>query len=108
MSNNLTHLEKPAETLRTRQLPDRSPRGTWAGPGSGACCAICDEPISVHDVEFELEFAADDGVSPETYRAHRCCFLAWQDARREAALASGLSPAGVEAKFGADEREGSP
>jgi hypothetical protein len=111
MSDNGMLRDRVREAIRTGKLPDRSPERTWGGQGSGTCCAICDERLSPHQVEFELEFATgDDGRGGENCHVHVCCFSAWErqrlDLKRDTVTATGLSGAGGEIRVAAGyERE---
>jgi hypothetical protein len=60
MSEDGTLRQRVREAIDAGKLPDRSPVGLWGGPGCGASCAICGERIGIDEVEFELEFSADD------------------------------------------------
>lgn len=111
MSNKGMLRDRVREAIRTRKLPDRSPERTWGGPGSGTCCAICDEQLRPDEVEFELEFATgDNGIGGENCHVHVCCFSAWErqrlDSKRDTMTATGLSGAGGEITVAAGyERE---
>ena len=50
------------EVIRTGKLPNRRPDRTWGGPGIGAPCSICGEPVTKDQLEFEVQFAVDGGV----------------------------------------------
>ena len=43
------------QRIRDGQLPCRKPEHVWAGSGTGASCALCDERIQGSTVEFEVE-----------------------------------------------------
>jgi hypothetical protein len=60
-------------------LPRADATRTWAGPGLGLPCAVCDEPITRFETEYELQFAPD----LRTLRFHRHCQALW-DAERHA------------------------
>ena len=47
------------ERLATGELPWGHPQQTWAGPGLGHTCAVCDEVIGAGDVEIEAHSADD-------------------------------------------------
>jgi len=74
--------EKARGVIRAGKLPNRPPDGMWGGPGAGADCAICREPVKHGEVEFELEFARDDDARLlDRYHVHIACFAAWQSER---------------------------
>ena len=72
--------ERVRAKLMDRTLTTEDPVRTWAGPGAGIRCAVCDEPIERTDTEYELEFS--DGAG--TLRFHRECQAAWEVERRTA------------------------
>jgi hypothetical protein len=59
--------------IRSGKLPAEEPTRTWAGPGAGGPCALCDRPITKADTEFELEF-----TGRTDYRFHALCHALWQ------------------------------
>ena len=60
------------------------PERTWAGPGCGAPCVICDSRVSADELEYELEFETGaDGTRTEDYHVHRACFVAWEAEREK-------------------------
>ena len=67
------------KALRAGNLPRRDPDGTWGGPGVGALCVICGEPVTPDQVEYEIEFTYD-GATPrlDKYALHIRCFAAWE------------------------------
>lgn len=70
------------EAIQAGALPNRRPDGMWGGPGAGDDCAICREPVSHGEVEFELEFARDDDPRClDKYHLHMRCFAAWESER---------------------------
>ena len=70
---------KAQEALRIGKLPARRPDRTWGGPGVGALCAVCNEPVTKDELEFEIQFAID-GVEPglDKFHVHLRCFAAWE------------------------------
>lgn len=44
------------EAVRSGNLPSRRPDRTFGGPGNGAACAVCDQPVRRDQMELELEF----------------------------------------------------
>jgi len=70
---------KAREVIRAGRLPNRRPDRTWGGPGVGAPCRICGEPVTKNQLEFEVQFAFD-GVEPglDKFHLHVRCFAAWE------------------------------
>jgi hypothetical protein len=70
---------KAREVIRTGKLPNRRPDRTWGGPGVGASCTICGEPVTKDQLEFEIEFSRD-GNNPglDKFHLHIRCFAAWE------------------------------
>jgi hypothetical protein len=79
MPDESTLRAKAREMIRAGKLPDRRPDRTWGGPGIGALCTICDEPVTQGQLEFELEFVLD-GIEPglDRFHVHIRCFSAWE------------------------------
>jgi hypothetical protein len=91
MSRNGTVSDNLLEAMQSGKLPSRSPERTWAGPGCGAPCMICDQSITADELEYELEFARGaDSKQPEGRHIHFGCFSAWDTARHT------LSKRGIE------------
>jgi hypothetical protein len=77
------------DAIRTGKLPSRRPDRTWGGPGVGAPCAICGQPVTKDEMEFEIQFARahpDPGL--DKFHVHVRCFAAWEFER----AAPGESP----------------
>ena len=70
---------KAREVIRTGKLPNRRPDRTWGGPGVGASCTICGEPVTKDQLEFEIQFSRD-GNNPglDKFALHIRCFAAWE------------------------------
>jgi hypothetical protein len=74
---------KAREVIRFGSLPSRRPDRTWGGPGIGAPCTVCGEPIRVDQLEFEIEFARDSdypGLDERGERTRSSCrkpLVAW-------------------------------
>jgi hypothetical protein len=65
--------------IRKGTLPRRDPARTWAGPGRGELCAVCEKPITQHQLEYEGEFARDgDAPIVDKFHFHLRCFAAWE------------------------------
>ena len=70
---------KAREAIRTGKLPNRRPDRTWGGPGVGASCTICGEPVTKDQLEFEIQFARDGSVPElDKFHIHVRCFAAWE------------------------------
>ena len=57
------------------ELPHDRRVKTWAGPGDGHACSLCDEPIAAAQVEYEVEVCDDDIL--RIYRFHLLCHETW-------------------------------
>jgi hypothetical protein len=70
---------KAREAVRAGKIPSRRPDRTWGGPGVGARCTICGEPVTKDQLEFQVEFARD-GAEPslDRFHIHVRCFAAWE------------------------------
>jgi hypothetical protein len=82
MTDKSTLEKKAREAIQARTLPNHPPTSMWGGPGCGAGCAVCGEPLQRDEIEYELEFAdnPDDGRL-RTYHVHVKCFTAWERER---------------------------
>lgn len=67
---------KARAAIRAGMVPREPQVSTWAGPGSGASCAICGNPVTREGLGFELEFRDTDGRL-ELRHVHIPCFAAW-------------------------------
>src|SRR5262249_13847756 len=95
MVDDRTLREKAREVIQARKLPNRRPDGMWGGPGAGAECAICGEPVNHGEVEFELEFVRHgDDRRLDKYHVHIHCFGAWESERDDVELPRGDDPTG--------------
>ncbi len=74
---------KANEAMRAGKLPQRRPKRMWGGPGIGAPCAVCAEPVKQDELGFEFEFAVDDEeAGAGDCHVHLRCFAAWEFERR--------------------------
>jgi hypothetical protein len=72
------------EAIRAGKLPNRGAERMWGGPGFGACCAVCGQPVKRDELGFELDFRRDHDV-PDVVgntHVHVRCFEAWEVERR--------------------------
>jgi hypothetical protein len=104
MGEGNTLRQKAREAIQGGKLPSNSGGRLFAGPGLGACCAICDRPIELNQIEYELDFVPDDGSLEGNARVHMECFLVWESvvddcaARQEGIPSTDGAPAlGVDA-----------
>ena len=64
-------------------LPDRALKRMSHGRGRGAPCAICGEPITPDEDEYELVFVAGTDPTARTiYETHPPCLSAWETERK--------------------------
>jgi hypothetical protein len=104
MSDSSTLRHTAREAIQAGRLPKRQPERVWAGPGSGACCAICGTSTTADEVEFELDFVRPgEALRTTTYFAHSRCFSAWKLEMR-AASHSGLPTTNHDGTIGVCER----
>ena len=79
------------DRLRAGALPRDQQERTWAGPGDGRACDLCDNRIIPDDTEYELQFARPD--RPLVVRFHRLCLAVWESERRPGESPQPPSPA---------------
>lgn len=81
---------KAREALRTGKLPHARPSRMWGGPGVGASCTVCSDPVRQEDLGFELEFGSEHaGPFEGNHHVHLRCFAAWEFERRTSESARG-------------------
>jgi hypothetical protein len=87
-ANEESLVQKARAAIQAGKLPARRPDRTFAGPGSGAVCAVCGERTSRGQTEFEIEFNRH-GVLPglDRYNLHQQCFAAWESVRTKGGAA---------------------
>jgi hypothetical protein len=79
MSDESMLREKARQVVRDGKLPACRPTRTWGGPGVDAPCAVCGKPVGHDEMEFEIQFARDDGQPGlDKYHVHIRCFAAWE------------------------------
>jgi hypothetical protein len=111
MSGDGALRKRNLESVGSDRLPDRPPARWWGGLGSGAPCAVCSRCVNADELEFELEFAGENGEQPDYYHVHLRCYSTWKSGRLKRGSAPGnllateLSAATGDIRFGADERE---
>ena len=61
------------EAIAAGMLPSLRASRLWGGPGIGAGCAVCGQPVGREELGFELELGAGSGER----HFHVRCFAAW-------------------------------
>ena len=77
-------MQKPEKQSALESCHPDAPDRTWGGPGVGAPCSVCGEPIKRDQLELETQFA-HDGSNPglDKFHIHVRCFAAWELERRQ-------------------------
>src|SRR5690349_3912492 len=70
------------EIIRAGTIPNRPPDRIWGGPGSGADCKICGNPVPRDEPEFELEYFPTGAQSAVAHHMHIQCLEAWESERK--------------------------
>src|SRR5687768_6213085 len=72
------------QAITADSLPSHWPDRLWDGPGIGASCALCAQPV--HEPAFEVQWAMDRaGPRLElSQHFHSRCFAAWEFERKTA------------------------
>jgi hypothetical protein len=70
--------QKAREAIQAGRIPADRPEGVWGGPGSGAACTLCDQPVRRDGLGFDLVFAQRAGKAPAVHHVHIRCFAAWE------------------------------
>lgn len=75
---------KAREAMQAGKIPYSSESSLWGGRGGGGTdCAVCDQPVTPDELEYELEFASTtDDFKVRSYLLHVGCFAAWHWERR--------------------------
>ena len=70
---------KARAVVQAGKLPARRPDRTWGGPGIGAPCSVCEQPVRGDELEFEIQFAHDgDNPGLDKFHVHIRCFAMWE------------------------------
>jgi hypothetical protein len=101
MMDESTLRRKAREAIQTHKLPNRRPARMWGGQGLGSRCEICDQALTRDEIEFELEFTAEDGSIAGNFHLHAACFGVWQRERQTFELAWSINTAGDQAETSA-------
>jgi hypothetical protein len=79
MKDESTLRFKARQALTAGKLPNARPERIWGGPGFGACCTVCSQPVKGDEIGLELEFARDGAAAdPSNPHVHLQCFAAWE------------------------------
>ncbi len=70
--------EQARAAVESGKLPSRAPDRTWGGPGVGAECSVCEQPVSKQEMEFEIHFVCDGDADLDNHHVHIRCFAAWE------------------------------
>jgi hypothetical protein len=76
MSDEVIARERARAAIQSGKIPLRRPDRTWGGPGVGASCVVCDQPITRDQLELEIEFERVGGL--DKFHVHLRCFSAWE------------------------------
>jgi len=69
--------EKARQRIQSGAMPLAEPNRTWGGPGAGLTCAVCDQPITRNQIEYEVQFVQEGVKIPQIAHLHLSCFAAW-------------------------------
>lgn len=78
MKDESTLRLKAREAITVGKLPNARPERIWGGPGFGACCTVCSQPVRADEIGLELEFARHAAADPVNSHVHLQCFAAWE------------------------------
>lgn len=71
--------EKARQALAAGRVPRKRPDRTLGGLGRGRICAVCDELITLTQMEREVEYRQKGSESDLIwYHFHPRCFAAWE------------------------------
>jgi hypothetical protein len=74
---------KARAAMEAGAIPSTRPDRTWGGPGVGARCVICEQPVTKDELELEVEFVHNGGQPGlDSCHVHIRCFAAWEFERR--------------------------
>ncbi len=84
MADDAILAAKARDAIQSGVLSARAANRTFGGPGSGATCAVCGEPVTRNQMELEVEFNRH-GATPglDRYHLHTKCFAAWELDRKK-------------------------
>ena len=65
--------------LESGKMPHREPDRTWGGPGVGALCTLCAQPVPPEQIEYGVQFAHDASTPGlDRFHLHLRCFVVWE------------------------------
>ena len=84
MADEAVLAQKARDAICNGALPARTANRTFGGPGNGAICAVCGEPVTSNQMELEIEFNRH-GATPglDRYHLHTKCLAAWELERKK-------------------------
>ena len=87
MADDAIVAAKARDAIRSGALPARAASRTFGGPGTGATCAVCGEPVTRTQMELEIELNRH-GATPglDRYHLHTKCFAAWELERKKSGV----------------------
>jgi hypothetical protein len=72
------------QAITAELIPLHWPDRVWGGPGIGASCALCAQPVLQDEMEYEVHWAGDRGPHLDLFHFHNRCFAAWEFERSAA------------------------
>ena len=72
--------EKARDAIRSGRLPSANPILMLGGPGCGALCSLCEDPLPRDQTEVEIEVVRE-GTTAAVFHLHPLCFGAWHSER---------------------------
>jgi hypothetical protein len=82
MPDEVVLREKAREAIRSGRLPSSNPILTLGGPGCGALCSLCGDPLAHEQMEIEIEIVRQ-GTTAAVFHLHPLCFAAWHVERAQ-------------------------
>ena len=83
MADEAALAAKVCDAIRAGSRRGGPTNRTFGGPGDGAICVVCGEPVTRSQMELEIEFNRH-GTAPglDRYHLHTKCFAAWEAERK--------------------------
>lgn len=79
LGGRLIRRDDSKQGLQAGTVPRRDSAHISRGPEIGLPCLLCREPITIDQVEYELQFtSAGSASSLERTRLHQRCIAAWE------------------------------
>jgi hypothetical protein len=79
------------ERVRTGELPSVFGGKTFGGRGSNGACDCCDQIITHHEIEYEVELSLPLDSSRLTFIAHPKCHWIWREESEPAEQSAGVA-----------------